>query len=77
MKFTDILTDVYYGVAIISVVTVMVKLFYGWFRGDQISKKFICDMAEEHLPYIYRELRILNPRAREHPRISFSHFKDK
>jgi hypothetical protein len=77
MKFTDILTNVYYGLAIASVVAVVGKLLYGWFRGDQISKKFIVDMAEHHLPYIYRELRDLNPGAEIHPPISFLNFKEK
>lgn len=77
MKFTDLLTNLYYILAIISIVTVVIKLFYGWFRGDQIGKKFISDVAGEHLPYIYRELRSLNRNAPEHPHISFSHFKDK
>lgn len=77
MTFKDILTNVYYCVAIVCVVGAAGKLFYGWFRGDQISKKFIVDMAEEHLPYIYRELRALNPGAADHPHIAFSHFEDK
>lgn len=77
MTFTDTLTNVYYCLAIGSVAAVVGKLLYGWFRGDQISKKFIVDMAEHHLPYIYRELRVLNPRAKSHPPISFLNFKDK
>lgn len=77
MKFTDILTNVYYCISIACVLAVMGKLLYGWFRSDQIGKKFIVDMAGEHLPYIYRELRNLNPRAREHPHINFLNFKDK
>lgn len=77
MNFKELLTNVYYSVAIVSVVSVVGKLLYGWFRGDQISKKFIVDMAEQHLPYIYRELRALNPGVGDHPHIAFSHFEDK
>lgn len=77
MTFTDTLTNVYYCLAIVSVVAVVGKLLYGWFRGDQISKRFIEDMAEHHLPYIYRELRAINPKAKAHPHIAFLNFKDK
>lgn len=77
MSLKDTVSIVYYVCAIVGVVGVVGKLCYSWFRGDQISKKFIIDTAEEHLPYIYRELRFLNPGAPEHPHISFSHFKEK
>lgn len=77
MTFKELLTNVYYSVAIVSVICVVAKLLYGWFRGDQISKKFIIDMAGQHLPYIYQELRVLNPGAGDHPPIAFSHFEDK
>lgn len=77
MKFTDLITNVYYCLAIGSVAAVVGKLFYGWFRGDQISKKFIEDMAEHHLPYIYRQLRFINPRSEQHPPITFLNFKEK
>lgn len=77
MTFTDILTNIYYCLAIGSVMAVAGKLLYGWFRSDQISKKFMVDMACNHLPYIYQELRILNPGAEDHPPIAFSHIEDK
>lgn len=77
MTFKNLITNLYYCGAFTCVLGVAIKLLYGWFRGDQISKKFIVDMAEDHLPYIYRELRMLNPGAAEHPHIAFSHFEDK
>lgn len=77
MNLKDVASTVYYTVAIVSVGCVVVKLFYGWLRGDQIHKKFVMDMAHNHLPYIYRELRILNPGAADHPHIAFVHFEDK
>lgn len=77
MTLKDTIASVYYGLAITSVIGVTCKLLYGWVRGDQISKRFIVDMASQHLPYIYRELRMLNPGAVEHPPIAFSHLEDK
>jgi hypothetical protein len=74
---SDAIATVYYVIAIGSVIVVVGKLFYGWLRGDQISKRFIEDMASYHLPYIYKELRILNPGSHDHPTIAFSRFKDK
>jgi hypothetical protein len=77
MKLTDLLANTYYGIAIGVVVVTASKFFYGWFRGDQISKRFIIDMASVHLPYIYRELKRQNPESPEHPNIVFMNFKDK
>lgn len=77
MNLKDIASTVYYILAIFSVGCVVVKLFYGWLRGDQIHKKFVTEMASCHLPYIYRELRTINPVAPDHPPISFVQFKDK
>ena len=73
----DIVQTVYYGAAIVGIVATIIKVFYGWFRGDQISKKFIIEMAEHHLPYIYMELQHRNPNCKYHPPISFINIKDK
>lgn len=73
----DIVSTIYYIFATVALLAVVAKLFYGWFRDDQSSKRFIVDMAEDHLPYIYKELRFLNPRSIDHPHIAFTHFKDK
>lgn len=73
----DIASTVYYCTAIVGIVVAVLKGFFGWFRGDQINKKFVTDMAEHHLPYIYKELRHLSPRSVEPPPIAFTNLKDK
>lgn len=76
MNPKEIVSTVYYICATIGLIAVVGKLFYGWFVGDQIGKRFIVDMAENHLPYIYKELRTLHPHCPDHPHIAFLHMKD-
>jgi hypothetical protein len=78
----DIVATIYYILAATGVVVVVAKLLYNWFRGDQISKQFIGNMAEDHLPHIYKQIMRLQIKVglnvTDAPPIKFMHFnKDK
>lgn len=49
----EIVTLIYYGSATISIILVAVRLLYTWFKDFDNSQRFITDMAQVHLPYIY------------------------
>jgi hypothetical protein len=46
----------YYSLSAISFFLVFVRLVYTWFRDFDNSQKFICDMADTHLPYLYTSI---------------------
>lgn len=77
----DLVATVYYTLATLGIVVVVVKLLYGWIRGDQISKHFVSNMAEDHLPHIYKQIMRLQIRTgldvTEAPTIKFTDFKGK
>lgn len=77
----DAVATIYYTLATLGIVVVVVKLLYGWIRGDQISKQFISSMAEDHLPHIYKQIMRLQIKTgldvTEAPSIKFMHFKGK
>ena len=76
-QIKEVLSSIYYVCATISCLFVVVKLFYGWFTGDQQSKSFIIDTAETHLPHIYRTLSRIEQKLEMHvspaPSINFYH----